>query len=210
MREFVNQRKKAFEKVRAVARCDARVAGVSCAMGVVALAAGKCLASRSFSMRYIVLLMLLGSPCVTLAHRPVAQRNAAENPRSKNDSPQTDLAALLEGRVRAAWEAFQMRDKDRYEEFLADDFQAVEADGEGERYKPRVLREVEHSMYTDYLLQLFQVQPLAPNYAFVTYEATIQFPTGARLRYKRIFVGELWTAENGNWKMRRYQETPVR
>jgi hypothetical protein len=161
-------------------------------------------------MRYIVLLMLLGSPCLTLAQRPAAQRSATENARSKSDSTQTNLAALLEARVRAAWEAFKMRDKDRYGEFLADDFQAVEADGEGERYKPRILREVEHSMYTDYLLQLFQVQPLGPDYAFVTYEATIQFPAGAGTRYKRIFVGELWTDENGNWKMKRYQETPVR
>src|SRR6202035_1335443 len=161
-------------------------------------------------MRYIVLLMLLGSPCLTLAQRPAAQRSATENARSKSDSTQTNLAALLEARVRAAWEAFKMRDKDRYGEFLADDFQAVEADGEGERYKPRILREVEHSMYTDYLLQLFQVQPLGPDYAFVTYEATIQFPAGAGTRYKRIFVGELWTDENGNWKIKRYQETPVR
>ncbi len=161
-------------------------------------------------MRYIVLLMLLGSPCLTLAQPPAALRNVTENARSKSDSTQTNLAALLEARVRVAWEAFKMRDKDRYAEFLADDFQAVEADGEGERYKPRILREVEHSMYTDYLLQLFQVQPLGPDYAFVTYEATIQFPAGAGTRYKRIFVGELWTDENGNWKMKRYQETPVR
>ena len=161
-------------------------------------------------MRYIVLLMLLGSPCLTLAQQPAAQRNATENARSKSESTQTNLAALLEGKVRAAWEAFKMRDKNRYAEFLADDFQAVEADGEGERSRPRILREVEHSMYTDYLLQLFQVQPLGPDYAFVTYEATIQFPAKVGTRYKRIFVGELWTEENGNWKMKRYQETPVR
>jgi uncharacterized protein (TIGR02246 family) len=161
-------------------------------------------------MRYIILLMLLGSPCVALALRPAAQRNATGNAPSKSDSTQTILAALLEARVRAAWETFKMRDMDRYAEFLADDFQAVEADGEGERSRPRILREVQHSMYTDYLLQLFQVQPLGPDYAFLTYEATIQFPAGAATRYKRIFVGELWTKENGNWKMKRYQETPVR
>jgi uncharacterized protein (TIGR02246 family) len=156
------------------------------------------------------MLMLLGSTCVTLAQPPPARRNASESARSKSDSPQTDLAALLEARVRAAWQTFKIRDKDGYAEFLADDFQAVEADGEGERSRPRILREVEHSMYTDYLLQLFQVQPLGPDYAFVTYEATIQFPTGAGTRYKRVFVGELWTEKNGNWKMKRYQETPVR
>ena len=161
-------------------------------------------------MRYIVLLMLLSSPCVTPAQRPAAQRNATENARPQSDSIQTNLADLLEARVRAAWESFKMRDKDSYAEFLADDFQAVEADGEGERSRPRILREVEHSMYTDYLLQLFQVQPLGPDYAFVTYEATIQFPAGAGTRFKRIFVGELWTEKRGNWKMKRYQETPVR
>jgi len=161
-------------------------------------------------MRYIILLMLLGSPCAALTLRPAAQRNATGNTLSKNDSNQTNLAALLEARVRAAWETFKMRDQDRYAEFLADDFQAVEADGEGERSRPRMLREVEHSMYTDYLLQLFQVQPLGADYAFVTYEATIQFPAGAATRYKRIFVGELWAKGNGNWKMKRYQETPVR
>jgi uncharacterized protein (TIGR02246 family) len=160
-------------------------------------------------MLYIALLILFGFPCVTLVQRPAAQHNAIENARSKSDSPQANLAALLEARVRAAWETFKMRDKDRYAEFLADDFQAVEADGEGERSRVRILREVEHSMYTDYLLQLFQVQPLGPDYAFVTYEATIRFPAGAGTRYKRIFVGELWTEENRNWKMKRYQETPV-
>jgi len=161
-------------------------------------------------MLFIALLMFFGSPSVTHARRPAAQHTATENTRSKSDSNQTNLAALLEAKVRAAWETFKMRDKDRYAEFLADDFQAVEADGEGERSRSRILREVEHSMYTDYLLQLFQVQPLGPDYAFVTYEATIRFPAGTALRYKRIFVSELWTEENGNWKMKRYQETPVR
>jgi hypothetical protein len=86
----------------------------------------------------------------------------------------------------------------------------VEADGDGERSKPRLLREVEHSMYTDYLLQLFQVQPLGPDFAFVTYESTMQFPQGSATRYRRVFVGELWTKRDGQWKMMRYQETPVR
>ena len=117
---------------------------------------------------------------------------------------------MLEAKVRAAWEAFQKKDKDGYAEFLTDDFQAVEADGDGERSKPHLLREVEHSKYTDYLLQLFQVQQLGANYAFVTYESTIQFPLGSATRYRRVFIGELWTNRDGPWKMMRYQETPVR
>jgi hypothetical protein len=30
------------------------------------------------------------------------------------------------------------------------------------------------------------------------------------VRFKRIFVGELWTERNEQWKIMRYQETPVR
>ena len=87
----------------------------------------------------------------------------------------------------------------------------MEADGDGERPKPHILREVEHSMYSEYLLQLFQVQPLGPNYAFVTYESTMQFPTSAQQALsKRVFIGELWTNRDGDWKMMRYQETAVR
>ena len=99
---------------------------------------------------------------------------------------------------------------DLYGRFLADDFQAVESDGEGERSRLRVLGEVRHCMYTDYLLQFFQVQPLGPDYAFVTYESSMQFPKGSPLRFRRVFVGELWTRSREQWRMLRYQETLVR
>ncbi|HXP72233.1 MAG TPA: nuclear transport factor 2 family protein, partial [Candidatus Dormibacteraeota bacterium] len=102
------------------------------------------------------------------------------------------------------------RDKNGYAAFLTDDFEGVEADGDGERPKPHILREVEHSMFSDYLLQLFQVQPLGPHYAFVTYESTLQFPKGSATRFRRMFIGELWTNRDGEWKMMRYQETLVK
>jgi uncharacterized protein (TIGR02246 family) len=112
--------------------------------------------------------------------------------------------------VRAAWATFKKKDKDGYAKFLTDDFQAVEADGEGERTRLHVLAEVEHCMYTDYLLQFFQVQPLGSDYAFVTYESSMQFPKNSTLRFRRVFVGELWRQRDGQWKMMRYQETLVR
>jgi uncharacterized protein (TIGR02246 family) len=125
-------------------------------------------------------------------------------------APKSQLASTLEAKVRAAWTAFAKRDKDVYAEFLADEFHAVEADGDGERSKSRVLLEVERNATSEYLLQLFQVQALGPNYAFVTYEATSQFPAGSATRYRRTFVGELWSLQDGQWRMLRYQETPVR
>ena len=149
-------------------------------------------------------------PCFAFAQQPAAADKAAQHATSKDAPADPKLAELLEGKVRAAWAAFQKKDKNGYAAFLTDDFQAVESDGDGERTKMQTLREVEHSMYTSYLLQLFQVQPLGQHYAFVTYESSMQFPKGSALRFRRVFIGELWTNRDGEWKMMRYQETVVR
>jgi hypothetical protein len=152
----------------------------------------------------------LALPCLALAQQPAAPEKKEPTGTSHNTVPQPKLADLLEVRVRAAWATFKRKDKDGYAKFLTDDFQAVEADGEGERTRLHVLREVEHCMYTDYLLQFFQVQPLGPDDAFVTYESSMQFPKASALRFRRVFIGELWTKRSGDWKMMRYQETLVR
>ena len=152
----------------------------------------------------------LALPFFAFAQQPAPADKASARTPSENAMAQPKLADLLEAKVRAAWDAFKKKDKNGYAEFLTDDFQAVESDGDGERAKLHVLREVEHCMYTDYVLQLFQVQPLGPNYAFVTYESSMQFPKGSALRFRRVFVGELWTKRGGQWKMMRYQETMVR
>ena len=156
-------------------------------------------------------ILAVALPCVGFAQPATAPRaGRAPAAAAGSTTAQPALAALLEAKVRAAWEAFKKRDKDAYARFLSDDFQAVEADGEGERPRLQVLREVEHCQYTDYLLQFFQVQPLGTDYAFVTYESTMQFPRTAALRFRRVFVGELWMSRDGRWLMKRYQETLVR
>jgi hypothetical protein len=145
-----------------------------------------------------------------VAGKPPAVDKPAVPVQSKDAAPQTKLAALLEAKVHDAWGAFKRKDKAAYAKFLTDDFQAVESDGEGERTRLHVLGEVEHCMYTDFLLQFFQVQPLGPDYAFVTYESSMQFPKSSALRFRRVFIGELWTRQGADWKMMRYQETLVR
>jgi hypothetical protein len=152
----------------------------------------------------------LAVPCFAFAQQPAAADKTVQGSPSKDATAPPKLADLLEAKVRAAWAAFKKRDKDGYSAFLTDDFQGVEADGGGERTKVQTLREVEHSMYTDYLLQLFQVQQLGPDYAFVTYESSMQFSKAPALRFRRVFIGELWTKRDGEWKMMRYQETFVR
>ena len=162
---------------------------------------------RNWMLCSCVALVLSG---LALAQQPAAVEKKPTPGTSHNSVPRPKLADLLEAKVRAAWATFKNKDKNGYAKFLTDDFQAVEADGEGERPRLHVLREVEHCMYSDYLLQFFQVQPLGPDDAFVTYESSMQFPKSSPLRFRRVFIGELWTKRSGDWKMMRYQETLVR
>jgi len=154
--------------------------------------------------------LALALPCWALGEQAVTAGRVAEGTPRNKAATHSEVADLLEAKVRAAWTAFKNKDADAYGKFLADDFQAVESDGEGERSRLHVLGEVRHCMYTDYLLQFFQVQPLGPDYAFVTYESSMQFPKGSPLRFRRVFVGELWANRSGQWRMLRYQETVVR
>jgi len=159
--------------------------------------------------------MALALPGYGFAQQPGATGKASANEPapsspSKDTGTQSKLAEMLEAKVKAAWAAFKKKDKDAYAALLTDDFQAVEADGDGERSKTKTVREVEHSMFVDYSLQLFQVQQLGTHYAYVTYECTMRFPRGSATLFRRVFIGELWTNRDGDWKMMRYQETVVR
>jgi len=152
----------------------------------------------------------LALPCFAFTQEPAAADRPFAGAAPNIAAAHSPLGDLLEGKVRAAWSTFKNKDTLGYAKFLTDDFHAVEADGEGERTKRHVLGEVEHCMYTDYLLQFFLVQPLGSDYAFVTYESSMRFPKRSALPFRRVFIGELWTKRNGDWKMMRYQETLVR
>jgi hypothetical protein len=120
------------------------------------------------------------------------------------------LADLLESKIRAAWAAFKNKNKQAYGDFLTHDYMAVEDDGQGERTKMVVLREVGESNVYDYKLQLFRTDPIAPDAALVTYENVIEFPPKAGSRFEKIFISEIWLKRNGQWKSWRYQATKVK
>jgi hypothetical protein len=138
-----------------------------------------------------------------------ANKSAAGKQPGDADSDKK-LADLLESKIRASWEAFKNKDKRAYAEFLTDDFMAVEEDGQGERTKAVVLREVGESVVHEYQVQLFRVDPIAPGAQLVTYENVIQFPPGAKSRFEKIFITEIWVKRNGEWKSWRYQATKVK
>src|SRR5213082_1834574 len=64
-----------------------------------------------------------------------SQGNEVEHSRSSRPRIQENLNHVLESKIRAAWAAFQKKDRKSYADFLADDFVAVETDNEGARDK---------------------------------------------------------------------------
>ena len=122
----------------------------------------------------------------------------------------SNVSGTLEAKIRAAWTAFKNKNRQAYGEFLADDFLAIYADGEGTRDKARVLRDVEGSVVNDVILSRFKVTPLGPDSAFVTYEAFIKFPSKAGVPFEKVYVGEVWVKRGGQWKTLHYQETRVK
>jgi ketosteroid isomerase-like protein len=155
---------------------------------------------------YICLLL----PWATLGHQATTSGGGSGSSQSAKPPAQSEVASLLESKIRASWEAFKKRDKKAYGEFLTDDYVAVEADGEGARNKMHMLRESESSMMTEYALSFFKVTPFSPDAAFVRYEAFFRFPPKSAFPFEKVYVGEVWVKRDGQWKSLHYQETRVK
>jgi len=154
------------------------------------------------------LTVLLASLCV--ARRPGTKVSTAVAGKPQGAGTESDLKNTLELKVRAEWEALKKKDKKAYGELLADDYEGVEVDGRGERTKIQAINEVERGNVHNYTLFGLKVMPLGPDAAFVIYEVTMEFPPKAQVRYSRIYVTELWTKREGQWKELHYQETHVK
>jgi len=120
------------------------------------------------------------------------------------------LKDMFQSKIQAEWQAIKNKDKKAYAELLADDYQGVEIDGQGERSKTQVLNELAAGNVFNYTLWGFNVIPLEPDAALVIYESTMQFPRTAQVRFSRVYISELWVKRAGEWKELHYQETHVK
>ncbi len=150
-------------------------------------------------------------PWAALARQaaPPKPSGAAAPPTSKSVAP-AELTNLLDAKVQAEWNAIKKRDKTALGNLLDDDYIAVEADREGERFKWKVLSELDRSSVVDYTLSFFKVTPLGPDAAFVRYEVFMRFPPKSAQRFLKVLVGEVWVRRAGQWKALHYQETAVK
>jgi hypothetical protein len=120
------------------------------------------------------------------------------------------LKDMFEAKIKSEWEAIKNKDKKAYGDFLADDYEGVEVDGQGERTKTQALSELGDSNVANYTLWGYKLTPLGPDAAFAIYEVTIQFPPRSVVRFSRLYIGELWVKRDGQWKVLHYQETHVK
>lgn len=151
--------------------------------------------------------------CLLLAPLAWPQQSAAPStgdnkmPLSAADA---DLKGMFETKIKAEWEAIKNKDKKAYGDLLADDYEGVELDGQGERTKTQALNELADSNVANYTLWGYKLIPLGADAAFAIYEVNIQFPPRSVVRFSRIYIGELWVKVSGQWKILHYQETHVK
>jgi len=154
----------------------------------------------------VLLALVLTGP--SDAQQPAPKPAASSQPSAVAE--QAQLKELLESKVRAEWDAFKNKDKKAYGDLLAEDFVAVETDGEGARNKIHSMNEVDSSPLRNYTLHNFRLITAGPTAAVVTYELTMEFPPQSTTRFLRVWASELWLNREGHWQARYYQETRVK
>jgi hypothetical protein len=145
-----------------------------------------------------------------LAQTPAAPFKSGESQPFGSVSTDPVSKDLFQAKIKAEWDAIKNKDRKTYGELLADDFQGVEVDNQGERTKLQALNELANGNVSNYTLWGFKLIPLGPDAAFVIYEVTLQFPPRSAVRFSRVYITELWVKRVGKWQELHYQETHVK
>jgi hypothetical protein len=159
---------------------------------------------------YFIFVCLAGLTTVALSQSPAAPVKSGEGQPFGSVSTDSALNDTFQAKIKAEWEAVKNKDKKAYGELLADDFQGVEVDNQGERTKLQALNELANGNVSNYTLWGFKLIPLGPDAAFVIYEVTLQFPPRSVVRFSRVYITELWVKRGGQWKELHYQETHIK
>jgi hypothetical protein len=159
---------------------------------------------------FLISLSIAAVTVVAWAQQPAAPVKPGESQPFGSVSTDSGLKDMFQAKIKTEWDALRNKDKKAYAELLADDYQGVEADGQGERTKIQALNELPNGNVYNCTFWGFKLIPLGPDAAFVIYEVTLQFPPKSVTRYSRIYITELWVKRGGAWKLLHYQETNVK
>lgn len=159
---------------------------------------------------FLVFACVVGVTAMAVAQQPAPQSKSVESRQSGSVSADSALKEMFEAKIKAEWEAIKNKDKKTYGELLADDYQGVEVDTQGERTKIQALNELQNGNVFTYTIWGFKFIPLCSDAAFVIYEVTLQFPPRSVVHFSRVYITELWVKRDGQWKELHYQETHVK
>ena len=107
------------------------------------------------------------------------------------------LKDLFQSKIKVEWDALKNKDKQAYGALLADDYEGVEVDGQGERTKLQAMNEMAGTNVFNYTLWGYKLIPLGPDAAVVIYEVTMQFPPKSVVRFSRVYITEVWVSAQG-------------
>ena len=159
---------------------------------------------------FLVFACVVGVTAIAGAQQPAPQSKSGESRQPGSVSADSALKEMFEAKIKAEWEAIKNKDKKTYGELLADDYQGVEVDTQGERTKIQALNELQNGNVFNYTMWGFKFIPLCSDAAFVIYEVTLQFPPKSVVHFSRVYITELWVKRDGQWKELHYQETHVK
>lgn len=126
---------------------------------------------------------------------------AQEKPAAKIAKPS------VEAQVRKLWDAFQKKDKATLSALIDDKFRQFEEGLSAFADKKAEVNGPDEYELIHYTLSDFNVTPLAPNTALVTYIAQYEGKTGGEVGKAKSVFGEVWTRASGEWECLYMQET---
>jgi ketosteroid isomerase-like protein len=149
------------------------------------------------------------APC-SLLWLTTAQRDKI-NQQAGTSADVSSVSVVVEKRIQEAWQDFKAKKEDAYANLLADDFTAVEIDGEGPHEKQASVREVGAGTLRSYSLKDLKVTALCANVALATYLAETDgtLPNG-KVIHGTVAVTEVWVRRANEWKNLRYHESELK
>ena len=132
----------------------------------------------------LILICIAAMVAPAVAQQAMPASKPGESREASGASAGSDLKEMFEARIKAEWEAIKNKDKKAYGDLLADDYQGVEVDGQGERTKTQALNELANGNISNYTLWGFKFIPLCSDASFLIYEVTQQFPPRSVVHFR--------------------------
>ena len=123
----------------------------------------------------------------------------------------SSVPTAVEAKIREAWEDFKAKKENAYANLLADDFTAVETDGERPHDKQASVGEVSAGTLLSYSLKDLKVTPLCANVALATFLAESDGAmANGKVVHSTVAITEIWVRQANEWKALRYHESELK